>query len=583
LRLKREVWDMKKIFVSFLLLALWLCLDRPLVWAVDVGWMQQGVRVWYFGAAGSQNAEEAYLFSAVNGTTVQVTKHSGVNYWGSVNPVDTGTYSFLDKGPCWIHPQVLQNLHSGDTWKGQVIATVLRNSYTYDTLKAEFSLPYLLLPIKTLFDLQAQRDLVKIVYYIDQFSTGIAYFDMETGLLLIYENSSGFVTIYFILSEINYDFATHQAFAEDSGPHTGFKSTVTKTTNAQQYLMMQSMVETRYGNTVQMWVSTSAGGTSSYLPANENYCFFGGVPVLRHKGMTDTPQYPPENWTEYGDYLWWWVPTAALQSTTIDVFSVPMTRTSTNPYTFTATGVGIGLYFSSLVFDNNGYMTDFSASYPAKGLTIPLGPSASPSVPIHLVDGAAYYSNTMGNATPQVVNYHLALSVVSDTDGKGGGSVHGDGDISCDGHGSSASGMSGNCQADFPSGTSVNLTQMPDSDSTWAAWSVAGCVTNLSCQVQMNGAKNVTVTFPYSPMARVDSTNYHCDSLALAYGNAASVDTIFGRAVTFPENFTLISSKAITLLGGRDAWYQPLNAWTTLQGILTVQSGSLTVEKLIID
>jgi hypothetical protein len=111
---------------------------------------------------------------------------------------------------------------------------------------------------------------------------------------------------------------------------------------------------------------------------------------------------------------------------------------------------------------------------------------------------------------------------------------------------------------------------------------VAGCGTNQGCQVLMSGDRNVTVTFPYSPMAKVNSSGYRCDTLALAYGNAAPLDTIYGRAVTFPENFTLSGPKAITLLGGRTAWYQPQNAWTTLQGVLTIRSGSLTVEKLTI-
>ncbi len=582
---------MEKIFVSCRLLALWLVLDCSGVWAVDVGWMQKGVRVWYFGAVGSitaSDAEEAYMFSDVNGYDVQVTKHSGSNHWVSTQPVSTSSYSFLDKGPCWIHPQVLQTLKSGDTWKGQTIATVLRNAYTYDTLKAEFtigeySIPYLLLPIKALFDLNSQRNLVKIVYYLPDYSTGIAYFDADTGLLLLYETSNGYVTVFFFLSEINYDFATKTAFAEDNGPHTGFLSFVLE----QQMMpypdtrigavLMQSPVESRYGNTVQMWTAASVNGSS--LP-DKNYCFFGSVPVLRHIDK-EAVFYPPEQWNPYGQYLWWWVPTGALQNSTINVFNVPMTRTSTSPYTFTATQEPTGFFFSKLWFDNDGYMTAFAAKDSTTGLDIDPGYAASYYNNSTRVDGLAYYKNTMGNATPP--GYTLALTVVSDTADKGGGSINGDGGISCDGHGSSPSGMSGKCQADFSAGTSVNLTQSPDSDSTWAAWSVAGCGTNLSCQVLMNGAKNVTVTFPYSPMAKVNSTNQGFESLPPAYGNAASVDTIYGRAVTFPENFTLASSKAITLLGGRDAWYQTQNAWTTLQGVLTIQSGALTVEKLIID
>ena len=79
---------MKKVLVFCVVLALWLSLDASIVWAVDVGWMQKGVRAWYFGGVGSttsSDAEEAYLFSAVNGNNVQVTKHSGMNHWGTTN------------------------------------------------------------------------------------------------------------------------------------------------------------------------------------------------------------------------------------------------------------------------------------------------------------------------------------------------------------------------------------------------------------------------------------------------------------------------------------------------------------------
>jgi hypothetical protein len=587
---------MKKVFVSLLLLALWLVLDRSGVWAVDVGWMQQGVRVWYFGAAStgfSSDAEEAYLFTSIDGNTAQLAHHSGINHWSLPTAV-TETGSVVDQGPFWIHPQVLQAVAIDDNWQGHRVTNVLRGSYTYATFINEVSpagsIPYLLLPIKTLFDLSPQRNLVKIVYQIDFTSTGIAYFDVDTGLLLLRENSTGFVTVFFILSEINYDFANHIAFAEDNGPHTGFRSNVVKTKSelyATHMLQMLSSVESRYGNTVQMWTSTQAGGASgSYLPVQENYCFFGDVPELRRKLMTATPNYPPENWNEYGDYLWWWLPAGALADASIDIFGVPMTRTSTAPYTFTAAGTRTSLYFSAIIFDNDGYMTDFAVKDPSIGLDIGLGAaaapvvSAAPNVPIHLVDGLAYYKETMGRAVPP--GHILALTVVSDTAGNGGGLVYGDGGINCNGHGSSPSGMSGTCQAEFAAGTTVNLSQDPDSDSTWATWSAAGCGTNQNCQVLMSSDRNVTITFPYSPMAKVNSSGYRCDSLLEAYGHALSTDTVFGRAVTFTENFTLGGGKAITLLGGRDAWYQPQNAWTTLQGNLLVQSGSLIVERLSI-
>ena len=99
---------------------------------------------------------------------------------------------------------------------------------------------------------------------------------------------------------------------------------------------------------------------------------------------------------QYGEYLWWWVPTDALQKSTINVFGVPMTKTSTAPYTFTGTG-GTGLYFSEIIFDNDGYMTSFCAKYPSIGLDLCAG---SPIYNNTTVDGLDYYRNTMGIAKP---------------------------------------------------------------------------------------------------------------------------------------------------------------------------------------
>jgi hypothetical protein len=395
----------KRFIVSLLLIFGWIFLGS-VAWAIDTGWMQKGVRVWYFGAAStgfSSDAEEAYLFSSINGNNAQITHHSAINHWASPNTVDFETDSILDKGPCWIHPQKLQTLASGDTWKGQEIVTVLPDTYTYDTLKNEFpSIPYLLLPIKTLFDLNPQRDLVKIVYMLEDFSTGIAYFDVETGLLLLYETSDGFVTVFFFLSEINYDFETQTAFAEDDGPHTGFKSNALETTTASNYVFIQALVETRYGDTVQMWTASSAGGSTggSILPPNENYCFFGSVPVLRNKNMTSTPYYPPEQWNEYGEYLWWWVPQEALQRSIINIFGVSMERTSTAPYTFTSTETGTGLYFTKLIFNDAGYMTTFFAKDTDINLDFNLG-SINSNDKNTSVDGLAYYKNNMGIAEPE--------------------------------------------------------------------------------------------------------------------------------------------------------------------------------------
>lgn len=380
-----------------LLITLWVSIEWSSVWAVDVGWMQKGIRVWYFGGVGStssSDAEESYLFKVVEGNNVKVTKHSGMNHWMTTHPIETSTYSFLDRGPCWIHPQVLQNIEPGDSWMGFEISTIVRNTYTYDTF------PYNLLPARALFAIKPQRQFVKIHYFIDNFSTGDAYFDADTGLCLMYSQLNGYVTVFFILSEINYDFEKQIGFAEDNGPHTGFKSFVSEsqsTPSGANFVLIQSSVESRYGSTIKMWSTTAY---NSFLqPDFEYYCFFGTVPVLRRTYMTGASAYP-EQWNEYGQYLWWWVPNEALQKSTINVFGVPMTRISTDPYIFIATQAPSTFFFSKLWFNSDGYMIAFSAKDTATKLDIDPEYPAIYYQNLTAVSGLDYYLSYMEKAIP---------------------------------------------------------------------------------------------------------------------------------------------------------------------------------------
>ncbi len=390
--------------VCLLLVLGWSFLGTP-VWAVDVGWMQRGVRVWYFGAVGtgsSSDAEEAYLLQAVNGANASVTHHSALNHWGLPNPVDTASYSLSDQGPCWIHPLVLQTLQPGDQWMGQEIVLVIPGTYTYDDFLNALPARNHFLPIKALFDLKPQRQLVKITYMIAGFSTGLALFDAETGLLLYYNASSGLVTKFFILSEINYDFAGRRAFAEDDGPHTGFQSLASEQSinfpSGGGSVIITSSVETRYGNSIEMWVHTSTYGTSGPPDKDESYCYFGDGPILRRIDWTQRTTLPPEQWNPFGEYLWWWLPPAALNRATINIYDVSMDRTGTQPFTFTSTDTPNHLYFTQIWFGNDGYMTVFSAKDPTIGLD--LKPIDAVFQNLTKVNGLNYYRSTMGKAKP---------------------------------------------------------------------------------------------------------------------------------------------------------------------------------------
>jgi hypothetical protein len=117
-----------KMFLWLLLIAGVTEGGTGIVAAQGVGWMQPGVRLWYLGATDgggviSSNATETYLITTIVGTSAQVIRHSAQTNWTSPYPPDTGTYSQLDQGPCWMHPARLQTIQIGDYWRDRARVT----------------------------------------------------------------------------------------------------------------------------------------------------------------------------------------------------------------------------------------------------------------------------------------------------------------------------------------------------------------------------------------------------------------------------------------------------------------------------
>ena len=119
---------------------------------VDFGWMQPGVRAWYFGGSSgltTMNAVEAYLIQTIAGGNVNYVRHSASEFWTSpklvenlVEPVSAGSF--------WMHPTVLQTIAPDDFWLDTKILYVSRDTYTYATFTAATGLPYNLLPARAL-------------------------------------------------------------------------------------------------------------------------------------------------------------------------------------------------------------------------------------------------------------------------------------------------------------------------------------------------------------------------------------------------------------------------------------------------
>jgi hypothetical protein len=392
--------------------------------AIDFGWMQPGVRVWYFGGASgltTSNAVEAYLIQSIVGANVQYVRHSALDFWNSPKPVENLTAPVNDKGSFWMHPAVLQAIVPGDYWLDQQLLTVTRANHTYATLIADMNAPYNLLPSRALFDLAAVRQIVKVTFTIPgTYSIGRAFFDADTGLCVCRDTIFEGYTVFFILGEINYNFAQHAAFAEDDGPHCGFKSFVGESSLGSGgvgggVVVVQSGIETRYGHKIEMWViSTFTGPYGGPPTATENYYFDADVPIVRRIDHTQAGNYPYDQWNAFGQYPWFWLPKTvtgaqarlntkadvSLAAPTINVFDVSMTKTADLPLTYAATQNPNRAYFSGLWFDATGYMTKFAAKDPTSGLDIkPTDPIFQNST---TVNGLSYYRSTMGVATPEI-------------------------------------------------------------------------------------------------------------------------------------------------------------------------------------
>lgn len=135
------------------------------------------------------------------------------------------------------------------------------------------------------------------------------------------------------------------------------------------------------------------------------------------------------------------------------------------------------------------------------------------------------------------------------------------------------------CTALFDDATNVTLTASSSSIVTFGGW--GGACTNLSgtCALSMTADKTVTATFNLAPKAKIGSTGYanFADAYAAAGNNAV--------VMLLEDSLTLYSTinKPLTLQGGYMADYtRSISGFTTLQGVLTIGSGSVIADRIMI-
>lgn len=255
----------------------------------------------------------------------------------------------------------------------------------------------------------------------------------------------------------------------------------------------------------------------------------------------------------------------------ITAFSMPPASSSfTVPLTFTASdNVGITAWCASYVAhtpDTCDWVASAPMSYTfrTQGTKLLYG---------YVKDADGNISGITATTTITVADQPMTVTLA----GTGKGTVTSNpAGISC------ISGSTAGCSASFTAGPAVSLLQTPQSDSTFGGWS-GNCTGTGACSNAMTAAKSVTATFNLIPRAMIGSNGYA--SLGQAYSSVATGDTatimVLGIDLD-PEILTVDSNRKISLIGGYTSSYDKGTTPTSLKGPLTISTGSLTVEGLVV-
>lgn len=167
--------------------------------------------------------------------------------------------------------------------------------------------------------------------------------------------------------------------------------------------------------------------------------------------------------------------------------------------------------------------------------------------------------------------YLATVNIVS-SNGGGGSVTSNPGGINC---------LGGACSANFAAGSSVTLMARANTGSTFAGWSGACASAGTGdCTISMTAVRSATATFGLIPKARVSGTPF--GTIASAYATINISGIIETQAITFIENLILNNGSAVTMQGGYDPAFSARTGYTVLDGTLTIGSGSLVVDQLVI-
>jgi ELWxxDGT repeat protein len=184
------------------------------------------------------------------------------------------------------------------------------------------------------------------------------------------------------------------------------------------------------------------------------------------------------------------------------------------------------------------------------------------------------YSSNVSASRSATTTINIAVSNPSldiTIAGSGSGTVYSNtGGIAC------IKGSTANCSATYTINDPVTLIASPDWKSTFGGWSNGYIGSTTPVGITMNTSKAITATFTANIQAQVGGTGYA--SLQEAYNAAANGATIQSQVYNFLENLALNRPVNIIMSGGLNSSYQPTGGFTTIQGSLSIEQGSVVVD-----
>jgi subtilisin family serine protease len=161
--------------------------------------------------------------------------------------------------------------------------------------------------------------------------------------------------------------------------------------------------------------------------------------------------------------------------------------------------------------------------------------------------------------------------------GTGTGSVHSTTpDINCN---------SGTCSQSYTYGTLVALTPTNGAHSLFGGWSGDCSGSSVPCSVTMDAERTVLASFVVNPDEAVwnDPGSNYFPSIYAAYQMAASgVTEIKACRITFDGDLNFDLGKTVSLKGGYNSSYLDNSGVTTINGNVTLKSGSVTLANIAI-